>query len=813
MADQPLFEYIPISYLSLDENGRVLAMNQLWLDLFDYPHDQVMGRSISEFLEPESTSHFQQHWPNLIKTGQVENVRLEMRHASGEKISVTLDGRSEYDQQGRFQQTHCFIHTLDKKANQDDRHDTADTISFSQREENAAPCQQAQQIINQSGVIIFLWLAQENWPVEFVSDNIRQLGYEPDSFYEQQILYAQIIHPDDLEQVIGEVAHQSARGAQEFVQEYRLITQANETRWVEVHMIVRRGRNGRATHYQGVVLDITDKKETEFALRASQMRYRQMFESHSSIQWLVDAATQKIVDVNPAAAKFYGYTRQQMRGMNVSDLNVLSPEEIKANMMQAQSQNRSYFEMPHRLASGEIRLVEIHSGPIQVKDRPLLYAILHDITERKEAEEALRQTNRELAVFNRVREALNSTLDVDRVLKLLLDEICFLLDAVAGSIWLLDSTKGELVCRAVTKSQRAIIQGWRLPIELGIAGWVATNKRSLNLPDAQLDKRHYKEIDRRTDMTTRALLCVPMLVQQRAIGVIQITDSKSDRFNAADLSLVETLADTAAAAVENARLHEQLEEYTAHLESRITQRTQELVDANKKLTELGRLKTKLIEDISHELRTPITALSLYLDLLEKGRQENQQKYLTVLREKINELIHLTESILEVFRLDLYKGDVDFKPVNVNDIVMDAVNDCQQRIDDSGLEFIVELDERPLPIHAAPQQMRQVFTNLINNAISFTSSGQVQVKTEAAQEKKSICISVIDDGIGITAEEIPYIFDRFFRGQQIAQFNIPGTGLGLSVVQDIVRLHDGQVEVESQPGEGSCFRIWLPMAVT
>ncbi|MCB9421296.1 MAG: PAS domain S-box protein [Ardenticatenaceae bacterium] len=667
-----------------------------------------------------------------------------------------------------------------------------------------------EQILVQAGIIIFVWKAGQNWPVEYVSSNITQFGYTPEDFYQKRILFAQIIHPDDLERITAEVARYSEAAYSKFDQNYRIMTADGKVRWVKDHTLVRRDHNGVITHYQGIVSDVTESKQTEKALIESEMRYRQMFEAHPTIRWLVDPETQQLVDVNPAAAQFYGYSREKMRQMRVTDLNVLSPDEIKARMSLAQSKKRSYFEVPHRLASGEIRLVEIYAVPINIGPRQLLYAVIHDITERKKAEEALRQSNRQLALLNQAVADLNSTLELDRVLANILDEVRFLLGVVACSIWLIEPETNELVCRQATEPHSQVVRGWRLPPGEGVAGWVVSNGRSLNIANAVEDERYYNGVDKRTGMITRSLLCVPLSHQQRVIGVIEVMDTEAGRFNKTEMSLIESLAGTASAAIENARLHQQLVNHAAELEAHVAQRTQELVAANQQLKELDRLKTKLIEDISHELRTPVANLSLYFDLLERGKPEKREQYMGVLRIKMQQLIRLTEDVLHVFRLDLFKEGVVFQALDLNQIVAERVSACRFQVEEAGLQLVVALAQRPLPILAEKRQIEQVITNLLLNAINYTPAGSVQVGTAVNQSQNEVCLWVQDTGQGILPDDIPYIFDRFYRGHNVAQQNKPGTGLGLSVVQDVVILHNGRIEVDSEPERGSTFRIWLPL---
>jgi PAS domain S-box-containing protein len=142
--------------------------------------------------------------------------------------------------------------------------------------------------------------------------------------------------------------------------------------------------------------EIAERKKGEEALRRSEERYRQMFERNRAMKLLVDPQTGAIVDANPAALEFYGYSLDEMKQLKITDLNTLTTEQVAAAMTAAEAQNTTAFVFKHRLRSGEIRDIEVHSGLIDIEDRKLLYSIIHDITERRKAEEELSESERRL---------------------------------------------------------------------------------------------------------------------------------------------------------------------------------------------------------------------------------------------------------------------------------------------------------------------------------------------------------------------------------------------------------------------------------
>ncbi len=204
------------------------------------------------------------------------------------------------------------------------------------------------------------------------------------------------------------------------------------------------------------------------------------------------------------------------------------------------------------------------------------WAIGVDITERARAEEALRRRNRELALLNNASQAFTATLDLDQVLVTVLEEMRGLLDVTSSSVWLNDPETNELVCHQAIGPKSEAALGWRLAPGEGIAGWVARSGESLIVPDTRADKRHFKGVDQQIGLEMRSILSVPLQVKQNVVGVLQVVDTDVDRFKPTDLKLVESLAATAAIAIENAWLYQQLRNYAGQLEQRVQERTTQL---------------------------------------------------------------------------------------------------------------------------------------------------------------------------------------------------------------------------------------------
>ncbi len=228
---------------------------------------------------------------------------------------------------------------------------------------------------------------------------------------------------------------------------------------------------------------------------------------------------------------------------------------------------------------------------------------------------------------------------------------------------------------------------------------------------------------------------------------------------------------------------------------------------------LDKAKSKLLTDISHELRSPMAAIKLYAELLHSSPPEKMRLYLGQILESIDHMAKLLSDIMEVVRLGTGRVELSLSPVELNEFVKNAsdrylqeANKCQHRLE------ILTSPDNPT-VMADLSRLQQILDNLVDNAIRYTPAGgriTISVRTEEEEGRLWGVIEVADNGIGIPEEELPHIFERFFRGEKARSEQIPGTGLGLAIVKELVELHHGKVKVRSKVGEGSVFTVMLPL---
>lgn len=270
------------------------------------------------------------------------------------------------------------------------------------------------------------------------------------------------------------------------------------------------------------------------------------------------------------------------------------------------------------------------------------------------------------------------------------------------------------------------------------------------------------------------------------------------------------------------RTEDALRELNATLEHHVAARTRELAAANDqlaaanvRLSELDKMKSEFVSRLGHELRTPLTTIKIVTELLERGIPERREKYLTTLKQETDRLQILIEDLLQVSRLDTDGLEVIVGTCDVNQLIRDRLLTWGEQAARRGLEVQVEL-AADLPLALIDRELTaQVIAHLVHNAISYTPQGTLTLSTaarsDAAESGQWVVISVADTGPGITPADLPHIFERFYRGRAAANYKTPGTGVGLSISREIAQKMGGQLTIETQVGAGSTFTLWLPVA--
>lgn len=313
--------------------------------------------------------------------------------------------------------------------------------------------------------------------------------------------------------------------------------------------------------------------------------------------------------------------------------------------------------------------------------------------------------------------------------------------------------------------------------------------------------------------TESKLLVQPLYLAGKHVGYLILNLPEKHPLSADDARLIGTVAEEISLTLEKIQLYGRLQAYANDLEERVQRRTKALAEANEQLQSLDKLKSKFVSDVSHELRNPITNLTLYLELLEFAPAGKQDKYFSTLRTQIRRLSNLVEEILTLSRLENNKYQHLYQPVDFNYLVQQVVNVHKARAQNKQLKLRFTPTTPLPPVWGEPNQLTQIVTNLLDNALNYTAQGSIWVTTSPCQDsgKAEIELRVSDTGMGIPQEDLPHIFERFYRGSQVDRDALVGTGLGLGIVSEIVSMHNGRINVTSTPNKGTVFLVNLPIA--
>lgn len=296
----------------------------------------------------------------------------------------------------------------------------------------------------------------------------------------------------------------------------------------------------------------------------------------------------------------------------------------------------------------------------------------------------------------------------------------------------------------------------------------------------------------------QTFLAVPLGDRISAFGLLWVADVENRRsWSPIEVSLLRHLAGVASQAL---------------MQGRIITGQQEVL---KRLQRLDDAKTNFLRAVNHELRTPLTSLTAYLDLIRDGAggelPPSALTMLAVVERNAQRLGLLVEDVLTVSRMTA-DPEVDWKPVNLTQLVSGVVEALSAAATTRGVQLAATTTASDLMVEGDPVRLRQVFWNIVDNAVKFTpATGQVQVSAESCggADAEAVTVVVADSGGGITADDLPEVFTSFFRGSNAHAEAVPGSGLGLAIVRGVVDAHGGTIEVADTLGGGTTISVRLP----
>lgn len=332
-----------------------------------------------------------------------------------------------------------------------------------------------------------------------------------------------------------------------------------------------------------------------------------------------------------------------------------------------------------------------------------------------------------------------------------------------------------------------------VPLDRSVAGWVYIHLKPMAINQASQDERVFRVVDLEIGEQTRSLVAVPIMFKGKVIGVLEAVNKLGDvDYTKEDIQLLDVLAIQAAVAIQSQQLLSETER------------------AAQKSAELDRMKSDFISIASHELRTPLGLILGHASNLMDQSDGNQRQELEVIVESALRLKEIVEQFSNIEQMQLGLSRLHRSRIVIQSLIRDIMDTFERDGRDRKVNLTVEMPRQELLAEVDAEKIAVALRNLIQNALTFSNPGGI-VQVRAEQVPGYIKISVIDNGIGIPAEDLQKIFQRFYQVEKHLTRKHGGMGLGLTITKDLVEMHGGRIWVDSIEGKGSKFTFIIPQS--
>jgi PAS domain S-box-containing protein len=736
------FENAAIGIGLFDLDGRFLQVNQAYCTLTGYTDPELLSTSFKEITHPDDLEADLTQLRRLL-AGEMSSYQIEKRYIrkDGEAVWVRLTVALVHDHRGA---PHNLI-------------GQAEDITARKRAEDELRTSEVRYraLVEQIPAVVYVLAADENQTPLYFSPRIHELtGESPDEALALKGHWRELVHPDDYARVAEEDERTSASG-EPFRLEYRHRRRDGSYVWIQDECVPLHDSNGQVVAWQGVMLDMTARRQAEEALRASEARFRALVQNSSDIIVVLDADGKRKY-VSPASERLLGYAPSDLVGGNFEE--IVHPDDaptlwqaIRACVDGARQTEIQELRLRHR--DGSWRDYEVIGT--NLLDEPTVAGIVfnsREITGWKATQAALRESE------DRFRSAFDHA------------PIGVSLEAPDGQFIQVN----RAFCALVGYSEQELLdkrfQDITHPDDLADELEVAGRLWAGEIDSYELEKRYIHKDGR--------------------IVWVLLTRSAVRQGNASRYSVTQVLDITG-------RRHLDMERATMLVSER---------EYSRQLRDLTEMRADLTAMIAHELRGPVSALRLMTFLLAQGElsSPDQTEMFNAINGEIAQLDRLIRDMTAVTEAEREDFSVDPHWVPLSVLLESAVAFGRTSLSDRPFSVSDTLNVR---VWCDPERMSQVLHNLLDNAARHTPPG-TPVELRTHQVGNRVRIEVADRGPGLPAEDVGLIFEKFGRGQQAAARQTPGAGLGLYLSRQIVQAHGSDLTVESMPGQGSVFAFEL-----
>ena len=417
-------------------------------------------------------------------------------------------------------------------------------------------------------------------------------------------------------------------------------------------------------------------------------------------------------------------------------------------------------------------------------DRHELMARIRTKLRVKEAEDVIRRRNRELSLLPEIGKDLSARLDIKDIANVVLKRTAETLGAFEGHIILMDAA-GNTTERFKVSLSHSDEGADKIDLDKKLLDHIAETHQGLIVKNTQNDPQWHLH----GSSSIRSAVAAPLFGRRELLGVLCLTHEQENYFTLEHLLLLQAIASQAAIAIENVRLYENVTQEQKRLE---------------------KVKNEFIATASHDLKNPIMSISGYSDLLSKAGPLNQQQqdFVGYIQSSARNMLELVQNMLQLTEIDLQQMKERREALDAVELLEAVVDESRIVAKEKGQALEISGAKGSVQVEGDSLQVRQVYRNLIGNAIKYTPEGG-RISVSSHTQDGNLIIQIQDTGYGIPAADLPFIFDRFYRVRSGKASEIEGNGLGLAIVKSVIEKHGGQVRVESGVGAGTRFEVSLP----
>lgn len=651
------------------------------------------------------------------------------------------------------------------------------------------------------------------------------------------------LHPDD--RAIAAVQWPRAvQSGKEMELEQRFLRHDGVYRWHLSRFIVHKDEGGQTTAWVSTSTDIHEQKEGQLAVEAANSELLSANENLAALneEWattneeltatneelrlaqaelesllkkvtegterrarlaaIVDGSDDAIISKtlkgvitswNKGAERLFGYKEKEAIGRHISliiPVNRLKEEEFIISEI-SQGRKIDHFETIRLTKKRKEVPISLTISPITDEDGHIIGAskIARDISKQKEYDDKLRRYTQKVETLNTIGKLVSESLDLQAILQKVTDATTAAIGASFGAFFYnkTDANGESYMLFTLSGAERSAFESFGMPRNTGVFHPTFSGEGIVRADDITKDPRYGKSSPHfgmpKGHLPVKSYLAVPVISQSgEVIGGLFFGHPEPARFTKDHEGLVASIAAQAAISIDNARLYDEVKS-------------------------LNEKKDEFIGLASHELKTPLTSITGYLQILGRLKTDEQSKrFVGKTIKQVRKLNGLVNDLLDVSKIEA--GKLQIKKVKFD--LMEVINDAVELMEQTNNKFTISLETtmKTCLVNADSQRIEQVVINLLSNAIKYSKSGG-KIIVKANKTDKDVTVSIQDFGMGIAANKLGKIFSRFYRVDDLNP-HISGLGIGLYLCYEIITQHDGKIWAESELGKGSTFYFTLPL---